>query len=64
MDALAPLFELARQNPLATLGVLAGAAAVYSLLTRKSRMQREADDRLSALRREKGDQYSKQRPLR
>ena len=64
MDALAPLFELARQNPLVTLGVVVGAVLVYVALTRKPRMQRDADARLSALRREKSDQYTKQRPLR
>lgn len=64
MEALAPLLDLARQNPLVSFGVLAGAAVVYTLLTRKPRMQRDADARLSALRREKNDQYNKQRPMR
>lgn len=64
MEALAPLLDLARQNPLVSFGIVAGAAVVYALLTRKPRMQRDADARLSALRREKNDQYTKQRPMR
>jgi hypothetical protein len=64
MEALAPLLDLARQNPFVTFGGLAGAVVVYVLLTRKPRMQRDADARLSALRREKSDQYTKQRPMR
>lgn len=64
MDALAPLFDLARQHPMVSAGVLVGAAVLYTVLTRKPRMQRDADARLSALRRDKADQYTKQRPLR
>jgi hypothetical protein len=64
MEALAPLVDLARQYPMVSAGILAGAAVLYTVLTRKPRMQREADARLSALRRDKSDQYTKQRPLR
>lgn len=64
MEALAPLFALLRAHPLAGGAIIAGAFACYLLLTRKPRVQREADERLSALRRDKADLYTKQRPLR
>jgi len=48
------------------LGVAAAAAAlgIAFMLLRKPRIQRDADARLSALRRDKTDQYTKLRPPR
>lgn len=64
MEALTPIFTALRANPLIGGGIIAAAIICYVVLTRKPRMQREADARLSALRREKSDLYTKQRPLR
>ena len=64
MQALTPLLDALRANPIVGLAILVAAAVAYAILQRKPRMQREADERLSALRRDKSDQYTKQRPLR
>jgi hypothetical protein len=64
MEALTPLLDALRAHPLVGGGIIAAVVVGYLLLQRKPRMQREADERLSALRREKSDQYTKQRPLR
>lgn len=62
MDQLAHVIAALRDNPL--LAGAGGAALLlgYALLRRRPRIQREADERLSALRRDKSDQYSKLRP--
>jgi hypothetical protein len=62
MDQIAHVIAALRDNPL-----LAGAVGValvlgYAMLRRRPRIQREADERLSELRRDKSDQYSKLRP--
>ncbi len=62
MDALMPLIDAARANPLVAGGIVAGLALGYFVLQRKPRMQREADERLSALRRDRADLYTRQRP--
>jgi hypothetical protein len=64
MEALTPLLTALRANPLIGGAIIAAVIVGYVVLTRKPRMQREADERLSALRREKSDLYTKQRPLR
>lgn len=64
MEALTPLLTALRANPLVAGGIIVAAIVCYVVLTRKPRMQRDADERLSALRREKSDLYTKQRPLR
>jgi hypothetical protein len=64
MEALTPLLHALRANPLVGGAIILAAIVCYVVLTRKPRMQREADERLSALRRDKADQYTKQRPLR
>lgn len=64
MEALSPLLDALRANPLVGFGIIATLIVGYLVLQRKPRMQREADERLSALRRDKSDQYTKQRPLR
>lgn len=64
MDAIMPLIDAARANPLVAGGVVAGLLLGYFLLQRKPRMQREADQRLSALRRDRADLYTRERPPR
>ena len=64
MDRLIRLIDAARENP--ALAVCVGLALVagYVLLHRRSRMQRDADEHLAVLRREKGDHYGQLRPPR
>lgn len=64
MEALAPLLTALRANPLVGGAIIAAVIVVYVALTRKPKMQRDADARLSALRRDKSDLYTKQRPMR
>jgi len=61
MDQLKPLIDALATNPIVGVGVAVGLIALYLLLHRKPRLQREADDRLAALRREKADLYNKRR---
>lgn len=64
MDQIWRMIDALRANPLlaAALGVaLIGGVA---LLRRRPKIQRDADERLSALRRDKADQYTKLRPPR
>lgn len=64
MEQLTHLIDAVRGNPLLGVGILIGVLAAAILLLRKPRIQREADARLSALRRDKADQYGKLRPPR
>ena len=64
MEALTPLLTALRANPLVGGAIIVAMIVVYVALTRKPRMQRDADARLSALRRDKSDLYTKQRPMR
>ncbi len=57
MTQLKPLIDLVSNNPLLGVGVALGLVALYALLHHKSRIQRDADRSLSALRRDKSDQY-------
>jgi hypothetical protein len=64
MDRLTQVIDALRAHPPLAIGVGVTLVALYLLLRRRPRMQREADERLSALRRDKADQYGKQRPPR
>lgn len=64
MKALTTLLDALRSNPLIGLGIVAAVLAAHLLLQHRSRMQRNADEHLAALRREKGSQYTGQRRLR
>ena len=64
MDQLTHLIDAVRVNPLLGVAILLGVVVAAILLLRKPRIQREADARLSALRRDKADQYGKLRPPR
>jgi hypothetical protein len=61
MDQLSRVIAALRANPLldavAAMGIVAGAV----LLLRKPKIQRDAEQRLSALRRDKADEYAKLR---
>jgi hypothetical protein len=57
MDQLKPLIDTVSNHPMLAAGVAVGVAALYALLHRKPRIQRDADSRLSALRRDKADLY-------
>jgi hypothetical protein len=61
MDQLKHLIDALRTYPSLAVGVGAAAVAVAFLLFRKPQIQRDADARLSALRRDKNDQYTKLR---
>ena len=55
MDQLTHLIEGLWANPLLCIAIGAGTLAGYWLLRRKPKLQREADERLAALRRDKTD---------
>jgi hypothetical protein len=56
MDQLTRLIEGLWANPLLCIAIGAGTLASYCLLRRKPKIQRDADERLAALRRDKTDQ--------
>jgi hypothetical protein len=64
MDELAQMIDAVRAHPWLLVGFAVTLVLVYLLLQRRPRIQRDADARLSALRREKTDQYTKLRPPR
>lgn len=64
MEHLWTWIQYLRDNPSVAVWVVLAAAAVYWLLNRKPRIQREADKRMEQLRNERGDPYNKMRPLR
>jgi hypothetical protein len=59
MDRLTQALDAVRANPVLGIGIGVAAVAAYLLLRRKPRIQREADERLSALRRDKTDRHTK-----
>lgn len=62
MDHFTQVIDALRTNPWLPVGVVVALSAAYALLHRRPRIQREADERLSVLRRDKSDQYNKLRP--
>lgn len=62
MEPFAQIVNALRENPTMAGAAVAAIIAGYAWLHRRPRIQREADERLSALRRDKADQYSKLRP--
>jgi hypothetical protein len=64
MEQLWTWIRYLRDHPSTAVGVVLAAVAIYWLLNRKSRLQREADKRLEEIRAERGDPYNKMRPLR
>jgi hypothetical protein len=61
MDWISMIIEALRANPSLAVGIGVVAMLAYVLLQRRPKIQREADERLSALRRDKADQYTKLR---
>jgi hypothetical protein len=55
MDHLTHLIEGLRANPLLSAAIGAGVALGYALLRRKPKIQRDADQRLAVLRRNRTD---------
>jgi hypothetical protein len=61
MDQLARVIDALRANPLLGVGIGIAVGLGLVLLSRKPKIQRDADARLSVLRRDKADQYTKLR---
>ena len=64
MDRLFQMIDVLRANPILAVGLAVALGFGYRLLQRRPRLQRDADEQLSALRRDKSDQYGKLRPPR
>ena len=64
MDQLTQMIGALRADPLLAGGVGGALSVAWFLLRRRPKMQREADERLSALRRDTSDRYTKLRPPR
>ncbi len=64
MEAIRAVVRYLGDHPIVWLGMGVLLLGIYRLLTRKSRLQREADARLQQLREERGDYYRKLRPPR
>jgi hypothetical protein len=64
MDQLQPFIQYFGDHPYIGLGVATALLVVYHFLNRKSRLSREADERLKQLRKERGDYYRTVRPPR
>jgi hypothetical protein len=63
MDQLWTWTQYLRDHPGAAVWVVLAAAAIYWLLNRKPKLQRDADKRMAEIREEHGDPYNKTRPL-
>jgi hypothetical protein len=61
MDQLTHVIDALRANPVLGVGIGVAVVVGYLLLHRKPKIQRDADARLSALRRDNPDQYNKLR---
>ncbi len=64
MERLTQLIEAIHSHPMLGLGIAVAVIGVIVLLRRKPQLQRDADARLAALRRDKNDQYTALRPPR
>ena len=62
MEQVTKMLEYIRANPAWSVGVAIAAAVFYYLLNRKSRLVREAEKRIEALRQERPDPYRNFRP--
>jgi hypothetical protein len=62
MDQLTrTIIDALHAHPMLSVGVAVGVVGLYFLLQRKPRIQRDADSRLAALRREKAERDGKSR---
>lgn len=64
MGQLQAVIQYFGDHPFIGLGITTALLGVYHLLNRKSRLSREADERLKQLRKERGDYYRRPRPPR
>ncbi|MFQ5665074.1 MAG: hypothetical protein ACE5I7_01455 [Candidatus Binatia bacterium] len=64
MEQLATVFVYLRAHPAVAVAAAIALVGVRYVLNRKSRLSREADQRLAELRRERADYYNKLRPPR
>jgi uncharacterized membrane-anchored protein YhcB (DUF1043 family) len=64
MDQLQVLLRYAQANPGLVAGTVAGLLILWRLLGRRSKLSRAADEQMERLRRQRGDYYTKVRPLR
>jgi hypothetical protein len=64
MDQLQVVVQYFSDHPYTGLAMAAVLLGLYHLLHRKSRLTREADERLKQLRKQRGDYYRKLRPPR
>ena len=62
MEQFIGLVAAVQAHPILDIGIGAVVAVAIGLLRRKPKLQRDADARLSALRRDKADQYTSLRP--
>jgi hypothetical protein len=64
MDQFQVVVRYLGDHPFTGLALATVLLGVYHLLNRKSRLTREADERLKQLRKQRGDYYRKVRRLR
>jgi len=62
MDQIAALIDYLRANPRVAVGVAVGILAIYLILQRRSRIERDAEQKLASLRQEKTGRYNSLRP--
>jgi hypothetical protein len=64
MEQLWAAIQYVADHPSVGIAAATGLALIFYLLNRKPRVTREAEDRFEQIRKERGDQYRKQRPPR
>ena len=62
MDQIVALVDYLRANPRVAVGVAVGILAIYLILQRRSRIERDAEQKLASLRQEKTGRYNSLRP--
>lgn len=62
MDQIVALIDYLRAQPRVAVALAVGIVALYLLLQRKSRLEKDADQRLNSLHREKTGRYNSLRP--
>jgi hypothetical protein len=62
MEQLIHLVDAVRAHPVLGVILTGAVVGVIALMRRKPKLQRDADERLAALRRDKSDQYTSLRP--
>ena len=62
MDQIVALIDYLRANPRVAVGVAVAILAIYLILQRRSRIERDAEQKLASLRQEKTGRYNSLRP--